>query len=213
MAMRGEIKVDISPAMNVINGLKKQLSPKMFDECIGITIRDAGNRAVKKIIKQEVPKEYRVTTGWIGKKVEKAKISGFGGSMSCVVPVKGERGTLGGIFAAGGGGLAKGRAHGNKKLRKIKRRGKSGITADVLRGKTSRIPDELKNQGGNPPFRLPNGAVMTRTKKGPYPIARVVGRSVPQMVDKQFEKRLQKPINDYIVKRMNEVVRWKMGIK
>lgn len=212
MAMRGSINVDVSQALGVCNQLKKQMSPRVFEECLAITVKDTGNRAVKKFIKQEVPKEYAVTSGWVGSKVQRARFSGGGGSVSCVVPVKGERGTLGGIFSAGGGGLAKGRAKGNKKMRKLKRKGKSGITAQILRGGASQIPGALPNQGGNPPFRLPNGAVMTRTKNRPYPIARVVGRAVPQMVDKHFESRIQQPINDYMIKRMSEVVKWKMGI-
>lgn len=209
--MRGTINIDVSPALAVVHELKNKMSRQMFEECLAITVRDTGRRAVKKFIKQEIPKEYAVTSGWVESKVLGAKYSGGGGSVSCVVPVKGERGTLGGIFAAGGGGYGKGRAKGSKKMRKLKRKS-GGITAQILRGGASKLPGSLPNQGGNPPFRLPNGAVMTRTKNRPYPIARVVGRAVPQMVDKHFEDRIQEPINEYMVKRMEQVVRWKMGL-
>lgn len=206
--MRTAVYVDVSPALNVINQIKPKLSPKMFEECVAQTVKDTGNRAVKKFIKQEVPKEYAVTAAWVGSKVLGAKFSGGGASVSCVVPVRGERGTIGGIFSASGGGYSKGK--GGRAKKKLKR--KSAIKAQVLRGKTSVLPGDLPNQGGNPPFRMPNGAVMTRTTAQSRPIARVVGRAVPQMVDKHFEDRIQGPINDYMIQRMNQVVAWKMGI-
>lgn len=209
---RNVIKVDVSQAMSVCHTLYKHLDPKKFEECLAITVKDTGNRAVKKIIKQEVPAVYEVTPSWVGSKVSRAKFSGGGGSVSCIIPIKGERGTLGGIFPAGGGGLRKGRAKDNRRMKKLKRKGSGGVTATILKGKASTLPGALKNQGGNPPFRLPNGAVMTRTKNQPYPIARVVGRAVPQMVDKHFESRIQEPINDYMIKRMDQVVQWKMGL-
>ena len=216
MPMRGEIRVDISPAMNVINGMKKQLDPRMFSECLQITLKDTGNRAVKKILKQEIPKEYDVTPAWVGEKVEKTRLKGTGDRMSCVIPVKGERGTLGGIFTASGGGYAKGKAprKGKKRkaLRKLKRRDQT-IKAQVLKKSMSTLPDKLERQGKHPAFRLPNGAVMTHPRNTKRPIVRVVGRAVPQMVDKQFESRIQDPINEYMVKRMDQVVSWKMGIK
>ena len=212
LAMRGTINVDVSHALSVCNQLKDKMSKAKFDECLEITVRDTGNRAVKKIIKQEIPQEYAVTSGWVGSKVLGAKFSGGGGSVTCIVPVKGERGTIGGIFAAGGGGRAKGRAKGSKEMKKLKRGGGSNITAQILRGGASTLPGTLPHQGGNPPFRMPNGAVMTRKTSASHPIVRVVGRAVPQMVDKHFESRIEQPINDYMIQRMEQVVAWKMGI-
>lgn len=201
---RGVISIDVSQALTTVNQLGKNMKKENFDKCLEYTIKDTGNRAVKKFIKQEIPQEYAVTTSWVGSKVQNAKYAGGGGSISCVVPVKGERGTLGGIFSAGGGTVQKGRAKKNgMALKKLKNK-KSTITAQILRGKTSVLPGTLPNQGGNPPFRMPTGPVMTRTKSTSLPIARVVGRAVPQMVDKHFESRIQKPIEDYIVKRFQE---------
>ncbi len=201
---RGTINVDVSQALATINQMKKDLSQENFDKCLMYTIKDTGNRAVKKLVKEEVPKEYAVTGSWVGEKVLRAKYAGGGAAVSCVVPIKGERGTLGGIFSAGGGGYAKGRAKKNGKALKALKSRKSQITAQILRGQTSVLPGHLPNQGGNPPFRMPSGAVMTRTTTNNKPIARVVGRAVPQMVDKYFEARIQKPIEQYIVKRFME---------
>ena len=211
IAMRGTINVDVSHALTVCNQLKEKMSRAKFEECLEITVKDTGRRAVKKFIKQEIPQEYAVTSGWVGSKVLGPKFSGGGGSVCCIVPVKGERGTIGGIFAAGGGGRAKGRAKGSKELKKLKHSG-GAITAQILRGGASTLPGTLPNQGGNPPFRMPNGAVMTRKTSASHPIVRVVGRAVPQMVDKHFESRIQEPINDYMIKRMEQVIQWKMGI-
>lgn len=207
--MRTAVYVDVSPALSVINQLKPKLSPKMFEECVAQTVKDTGNRAVKKFIKQEIPKEYAVTAAWVGSKVLGAKFSGGGMSCSCVVPVKGERGTIGGIFSASGGGYSKGK--GGRAKKRLKHKGGT-IKAQILKGAASVLPGNLPNQGGNPPFRMPNGAVMTRTTSSSKPIARVVGRAVPQMVDKHFEDRIQDPINDYMIDRMNQVIAWKMGI-
>lgn len=211
IAMRGSVNVDVSHALAVCSELQEKLSKKNFDLCLEITVRDTGNRAVKRIIKQEIPPVYEVTSGWVGSKVMAAQFSGGGGSVRCIIPVKGERGTLGGIFPAGGGGRAKGRAKMGKQKKKLKRGG-SNVTATILRGKTSALPGTLPNQGGNPPFRHPSGLVMTRKTSASHPIVRVVGRAVPQMVDKHFEARIQSPINEYMIKRMSQVVSWKMGI-
>ena len=211
IAMRGTINVDVSHALTVINRLQRQLSPENFNWCLEHTIKDTGNRAVKGIIKREVSTEYQVTQKWVGEKVRRAQYSGGGPRISCVIPIKGERGTLGGIFPASGGGLAAGRSSGTAAKKRLKRGG-AKIKAKIVRGTQSQIPDKLGNQGGNPPFRLPNGAVMTRTTGKKKPIARVVGRAVPQMVDKQFERRIEQPINDYMIKRMDQLVKQRMGI-
>lgn len=209
--MRSTINVDVSNALSVCNGLKDKMTPKNFEWCLEHAIRDAGNREVKKIVKQEVVKEYTVTSGWVGQKVKGAKFSGGGSSIACVIPIKGERGTLGGIFPASGGGIASGRAKGNTAKKRLKRGG-AKVKAQILRGGASTLPDSLPNQGGNAPFRLPNGAVMTRKTSKSHPLVRVVGRAVPQMVDKHFESKMQNPINDYIIKRMDQLVKEKMGI-
>lgn len=209
--MRKVLKVDTSKAMEVCNSLRKDLSEENFEWVMQRTIRDAGQRAVKKIVKQEVMKEYQVQSGWVGKKIKGPSFSGSGRACICVVPIKGERGTLGGIFPAGGGGLSAGRATKNRMKKRLKWGG-AKIYAKVLKGEKSVLPDELKNQGKNPPFRLPNGAVMTRKTNKPYPFVRVVGRAVPQMTDKYFEKRIEGPINDYIVKRFGQLVKEKMKI-
>ena len=204
------IYVDVSQALTNVNKLKKDLSPQMFNKVLSTTIRDTGNRQVKKIIKQETVKDYAVTGQWVGKQVMKAQYSGGGSAIACVIPIRGVRGTLGGTFSASGGGVSAGKGGGGKKFRKLARKGQ--IKAKILKGKTSVLPGDLKNQGGNPPFRLSNGAVMTRTTGKNKPIARVVGRSVPQMVDKHFEDRIKQPINDYIEKRFAQNVQRFMKI-
>ena len=115
---RGTIDIDVSQALTTVNQLGKNMKKENFDKCLEWTIKDTGNRAVKKFIKQEIPQEYAVSGSWVGSKVQSAKYSGGGGSVQCVVPVKGERGTIGGIFSAGGGGYAKGRAKKNGKALK-----------------------------------------------------------------------------------------------
>lgn len=212
LVMRAEISVDVSAAVTTVNSIYKNLKAETFNKVLERTIKDAGNRGVKKLVKQAVTNEYAVSSGWVGDKIKRARFSGSGASVGCVVPISSVRGTLGGIFSASGGGYRSGRAKGSKLMQKTKRR-KSTITAKILRGKASVLPGSLPNQGGYPPFRLPNGAVVTRTaRKGGRAIARVVGRAVPQMVDRHFEDSIRDPLNDYILKRMSQLVKQEMGI-
>jgi hypothetical protein len=214
--MRGVINVDVSQALTSIHEMHQDLSPEMFQKCLDITVKDTGKQAGI-IIKKEIARTYEVTQKWVAKKILNPKYSGSAGSgVSCVIPIKGERGSIGGIFPAGGGGMETGKWNGKKKKRLkrqriVRKKGKSNVTGTILRGKVSWLPDELKNQGGNPPFRLPNGVVVTRRTSNRKPVVRVVGRGVPQMVDKQYEGLIEGKINDYMIKRMEQVVVWKMG--
>ena len=213
IAMRGVINIDVTPALMVCQQLQRQLSRANFEFVVERTLKDTAgdqNRGIKSIIGHEIPREYEVTGKWVKSKIEGYKFAGSGSKCVVEIPIRGERGTLGGIFPASGGGYAAGRH--TKKDKKRLKRGGAKVKAKVLKSTQSQLPDALGNQGGNPPFRMPNGAVMTRTTGNKLPIARVVGRAVPQMVDKQFERRLEGKINDYMVKRMEQLVKEKLGI-
>lgn len=200
------IKVDTSRAMAVINKTKKDLSKGNADWCVEHTIRDTGNRCVRQEVKKTVLAEYAVGAGWVNSQIKRPIISGA----RCVVPIRGPKGTIGGTFAAGGGGYAAGKYNGKAKKR-IKRGG-AKITAKILKGSVSVLPPTLPNQGGNPPFRMSSGAVMTRKTSQSHPIVRVSGRAVAEMTDKHFESKIQEPINDYMIKRMGQLVKEKMGV-
>ena len=202
--MRDSVKIDVSEAVQTCSRLQDILSPAMFHECMRTAIRDAGTREVKRLIKAEVPERYHASKTFVGRKVGKAKMEG---PLSCVVPVKSERGVLGGMFPASGGGYSAGTASTKGKAKK-KLVHNRRIQAKILKARVSRIPTKLKNQGGHAPFRLPSGIVLTHSAS--KRLVRVVGRSVPQMVDRLFESKLKEPLNRYIIKRMDQVITAKL---
>jgi len=207
MAGDGLIHVDVSQALTTINGMKKGLSPEVFNKCLMYTIKDTGNRFVKRIVKETVTREYAVRGGWVDSKIKRAQFTGGGSGFGCVVPIRGERGTIGGTFAAAGGSVASGRAKKDGRALKALKHKRSGVSAKILKGKSSSLPGALPHQGGNAPFRLKNGIVVTRKTKSRYPLAGVVGRSVPGMVDRHFISKMQGPINAYMVQRMQQNIR------
>ena len=200
---RVTVNVDVSNALIAIKQLQLNLNPKQFAKCMEYTVKDTGNRAVKGIVKRQVAKDYQITQKWAGEQIKKARYSGGGDWIKCEVPIKGHKGTLGGTFPAGGGGMATGKYNGKIKKRLARMKG-AKITAIILRGKSSKLPIKLKNQGGNPPFRIPNGAVMTRRTDQAKPIVRVSGRSVSQMTDKQFDGKIETELENYMVKRFEQ---------
>lgn len=203
MAGAMSINVDISRALNACNDMRGNMNDAVFRKCLEATIRDTGNRAVRKIVKQKVLEDYAVTAGWVNKKIMHARFTGGGASFGCVVPIKGERGTIGGIFSAGGAGRAKGRARAGREMKRLKKGG-GAVTAKILKGKSSGLPGRMTHQGGNAPFRLPNGVVVTRKTSSSLPVVRIAGRAVPQMVDRHFMDKMEQPLNDYMIKRMQE---------
>lgn len=198
--MREEVRVDVSEAIKTCKELYSALSPEMFNDCMTIALRDAGTREVKNQVKRRIPRFYHANARYVGRKVGKARMKS---GMCCEVPIRGERGILGGMFPASGGGYAEGAAS-SKGKRKKKLKHNRRIQAKIVRGHNSKIPLKLKNQGGHAPFRLPKGIVLTHSARGAT--VRVVGRSVPQMVDRHFEDELKDPLENYIVRRLDQVI-------
>lgn len=183
------VYVDISHLKGTIDTMKYAMTEKAFHEMMRRTFNDAGKK-VRTILKTEVPKDYQVGANWVGEKVGWPKING----LSCVVPIRGTRGSDGGRFPVKG---ARGRP----------RKGvKKTINVAILRGKTSQLPDSLPNQGGQPPFIMMNGSkkvVMTRKYANKsLPIVHVVGLGVPQMPINKSEAKVQEEITKVIEKRL-----------
>lgn len=179
------LDIDVSQVTDLLDQMQKSLSKGKFETAMQRAFSNTG-RKVKSIIRQEVPKDYVAKPAWVSRAVGTPRKSG---TLGCVIPVKGTRGTLGGTFPARGGG---------------KRRAK--IQAQVVKGQMSTLPGHLPNQGGNPPFRNPGskfgGAVMTRTTNKKYPVAGVVGRAVPQMVTDRSAPEIEKQTVAYLEKEM-----------
>ena len=178
------IYIDVSYLMETIQKMKNAMLPSSFQEMMRRTFNDAGKK-VKTIIRQEVPKEYAVTASWAGSAVGWPQMQGLG----VIIPIKGARGSIGGTFSVLGG---RGRP---RKGRRAK------ITAKILKGGASTLPNTLPHQGGNPPFM--NGKMaFTRTTRQAYPIARVVGLGVPQMPINRSKAGVEKEIKTVVEKRL-----------
>lgn len=189
--------IDASDALAKLDGLRRQMSPEQYQKAMYRTLKEVSKKA-NTIVKKEVTKKYEVTQAWVGAKIKSPRMSAGGMNVSCVIPVKGERGTIGGIFAAGGGPVKVQATtvhlkDGTTKQRKKHIRQRK-ITARIVKGQSSTLPDVLKNQGGNPPFRPNGGVVFTRTTAARLPIARVVGRDVPDMIDAKAREGVEKEL-------------------
>lgn len=198
MALEGiYLDIDISQVQHTLAALRMAHSEKEFRTVVYRAIKKTGSR-VRSILKQELPKEYRVTSTWVGSQVRNPRTSFGGGGLgvSCSIPVVGSRGSIGGRFGASGG------AHGwNSKNRKYR------IKARILAKEQSTLPSAMKRQGGNPPFRnlsagALNGVAFTRKGKERLPIAPVVGLGVPQMPMNRSQDDVQERIATYLNDRL-----------
>ena len=136
------LDVDISDAMETISALRAVHTQAEFEKLMYRAFSRTG-RHVKTILKKDLPKEYNAKPSWIGSQVgaPRTELGGVAG-VSCSIPIKGTRGTIGGTFNASGG------AHGwNAKLRRYK------VSAQMVKGQRSTMPSQMSHQGGNPPFR------------------------------------------------------------
>lgn len=156
------LNVDMSDVQRTINLMRGILTKAQFEQLIHRTFREVGNRS-RTLISQEVVQDYAVTRAWVRSQIENYRLTMGGLSgVTCYIPIRGHKGSIGGRFSAAGG--------------------RSGIpmVSWIVRGGMSYLPTVMKNQGGNPPF-MARGVGFTRRTKARLPIVRVVGLGVPQM--------------------------------
>ena len=207
MRLRGEIHIDVSDALAKYAWLESCVEPGKVRQKMKFALFDAA-RKVKNVLGEDIPLEYEVGGGWVRKDVKSPKSEG---PLRVVVPVAGTRGTIGGVFAASGGGSnVRGTqihlSNGTVKQRKGFRRGGGGrIMAKIVKGGVSILPDKLPNQGGNAPFFI-GGLVFTRTSASRFPIASVVGLSVPIMAENRSQPKIERDVTQVLDKRMQAFV-------
>lgn len=191
------LDVDISDAKAKIEALRAVHTEREMNQLLYRAFKRTGSH-VKTILKRQLPQDYEVTPTWVGSQVGSAQttIGGGGMGVSCVIPIDGARGSIGGRFKASGG------AHGWNATRRKRYK----INAKIVKGQTSTLPSEMSHQGGNPPFRnlgsSLGGAAFTRTGKDRLPIARVVGLGVPQMPLNRSKEDVQEDIMETLMDRL-----------
>lgn len=194
------LDIDISDTKNKIEELRAIHTPENFRKIMYRVFQRTSSR-VKTIVAKDVTEEYEVTQ----KKVKDhfgAPVIDYGvgslGNVSCCIPIDGERLTVGGTYKAAGG------RHGYKGITPGKR---YKINAHILKSGRSTMPEEMKHQGGNPPFRnysaeSLNGVAFTRVGKDRLPIAPVVGLAVPQMPLNRARDEIQTHIAETMMERL-----------
>lgn len=188
------IDIDSSEIQAEIDYLRNVLSAKRFEHAIEYVFRQT-SRHVKTIIKKDVPMKYHVRASDFTNLVKTPVTVMEGSNVSCVIPLKGKRKSIGGSFTASGS------ARGWESLHK-----KYRVTAMIVKGASSKLPTNMAKYGGMPPFRnIPSklgSATFTRTGKGRFPIKAVVGIAVPQMPMTRSRDEVTKDIDEYMINRL-----------
>lgn len=177
------LDVDMSDVQRTINLLRGILTREQFERLMYRTFGEAGRKS-KTLIAREVVQDYAVTQAWVRSQIQGYRLS-FGGAapVTCVIPLSGHKGSIGGRFRARGG-----------------RRGVR-ITASIVTAGQSTLPDKMENQGDNPPFMV-HGVAFTRRTHNRFPIVRVVGLGVPQMPLNRSSGDVQDALLEYIGNRL-----------
>lgn len=199
------INIDISDVKKRMTALGSVLSPEQAKQMEYRVIRSAGKK-VKGIVSTDVPKEYYIKKSEVARDIRSPRMGGSrAASVSCSIPIVGTRHIIGGNTFPAVGGVAG--WTGIKAGRRYK------IYARILADSFSEIPESMKRQGGNPPFRnlgarKLNDATYTRAAGTGFPpnnkpIVRVTGLAVPQMPMNLSKEDVQEDIRSYMQKRLD----------
>ena len=196
------LDIDISDAKEKIDALRAVHTEKEMNALLRRAVTRTGNH-VRTIVGKEASKHYVITQKKVKSYIGSPEISSGTGAIgvSCCIPIKGRRMSIGGTFKASGGAPG-------WSVRKGKR---YKINAKIIKSQRSTMPEVMNHQGGNPPFintsapKL-HGVAFTRTgkktKNGKDAIARVVGIGVPQMPINRAEDDIQKDVMDMLMDRL-----------
>ena len=194
------LEVDATDLNEKITRLQETMKPEKFYRAMYGIFKQTGGH-VRKILKQDLPQQYNISSGEVGKAVENAKVTmGTGGGTGCVIPVVAARRNI------GGGGKRGFTAYGHRRGWAAVRSGHYNITAQVYRSGRSTLPAHMSDYGGQPPFRnIPSklgGLTFTREGKERLPIRPVMGISIPDMPLNRSEPDVQKDIKEYLENRI-----------
>ena len=181
MANESYLYVDMSDVAKKIDMMRGVMKKQQFERLMHRTFNEVGRKS-RTLIAKEVQKDYRVTQRWVKSQIQKYRLSFGYGDVQCIIPISGHKGIIGRTFKANA--LRRGR-----------------ISAAIVKTNRSRLPKEMKNQGGNPPF-IAQGMGFTRRTKARLPIVRVVGLGVAQMPLNRSRDEVTDAILDYTEERL-----------
>ena len=188
-----DLKINTSEVMAIADRLSENLSEAQMDRLMYRTLKEAA-RKVRTETKRAVVQDYAVTQGFVASGIKEPRMGGGGGRWSCIIPMDSKRGVIGQTFHASGGRFG-------KRVLKSGKKQHLKLRAQIIRGQRSVLPDKMEHQGGNPPF-MAGKVAFTRTTKHRFPIARVVGLSVPQMPINKSEPKVEAAIVKYMTERL-----------
>lgn len=189
----GDLYIDASELDGLLKDMAGKLTPGNFDKLMRRSLNEVGRRS-KKPIRKAVTGQYAVKAGWVNEGIKSAKVSGGGGEVSCVIPLVGAKGHIGGTFAASGG-------HPGWNPPKYR------IRARIVKSGLSVLPAVMSHQGGQPPFintsaaKL-NGVAFTRTGKERFPIESISALALPQMPLNRAKPETEREILELTEKRV-----------
>lgn len=200
------LEIDASDLNDEINRLKAVMTPERFERVMAGIYRRTGGH-VRKILKQDLPQDYKIRPGEVGSAVKSAKMSMGAGGAGCSIPVEGPRRHIGG---GGRGFPAFGHRRGWASLK-----GPYKVSAEIYRGSRSTLPSHMSSYHGYPPFRnIPSvlgGLTFTRTgvkkisaRTGAWidAVEPVMDIAIPQMPMNRSEPSVQEDIKTYMYNRM-----------
>lgn len=195
------LEIDARDMKEMIDRLKHNLTPERLEQVMyGIFRRTGGH--VRKILREDLPRDYYVQAREINNAVKNPKLSSGVMGVGCTIPIRAPRKSIGSGFAASGG------AHGWASLRR-----KYRVKARIVKSGQSTLPDRMYEMGWMPPFRnlgsQLGGLTFTRKGKARLPIVRVSGIAIPQMPMNRSQKEVQEDIRRYLEDRIRHEV-WRL---
>lgn len=134
------LEVDTSDVQKKAYALAAMLSEQEGKAMLYAAFKRTGGHT-RQIMKKDLPKEYEIGATRVGQAVQNAKVSISNLGVNCLIPIVGKRGAIGSTYRATGG------AHGWASMHR-----KYTITARIVKSGRSRLPEQMNNIGGQPPF-------------------------------------------------------------
>lgn len=194
MATEIRIDIDSSDLKDTIDRMRNVTTPEKFEQAMYGIFQRTGSH-VRRVVKDDIKKEYEIRPSVITADIQNAKVTSGGiGGLGCIIPIQGTRKTIGQTYRAAGG------AHGWAAARKGR---KYRVKARIVKSGQSILPENMASYGGFPPFRnfdAPklNGLAFTRETKERLPIRKVEGIAVPQMAATRSREEIQEDIMNYM---------------
>lgn len=204
------LEVDATDLLKESRRLALVMTPEQMNTAMRRVYRRTGGH-VRKVLKKDLPRQYNVKAGEVGKAVRNAQVQSSGTGIGCIIPVVGVRKSIGGKGKTNGF-PASGGAHGWKIRRKYK------VKSKIVRSNVSVLPYHVPSYGGMPPFRnlsAPDlhGVTFTREGKERFPIKKVSGIAIPQMPTNRSADDVQNDIRVYLQDRIDHEIRFIIGGK